>query len=147
MVSPAQIAAAAARITQAETTRIQTGLLSLADPEMTIDDAYAVQAAYISVRHAQGRKTIGWKIGLASKAMQSALNISTPDSGALLDDIRFEDGATIPANRFIQPRIEAELAFVLKTPLQGLETTVADMLDANASSRAKSFCPARSSGP
>ena len=130
MLTIAKINAAALRLVQAEQARVQTGLLSILHPDMTMDDAYAVQAAYVALRHAQGRKTIGWKIGLSSKAMQYALNISTPDSGVLLDDMVFEDGATIPADRFIQPRIEAELAFVLKAPLQGPDVTLADVLNA-----------------
>jgi 2-oxo-hept-3-ene-1,7-dioate hydratase len=130
MLTATQIAEAAARLVQAEQTRVQTGLLSILHPQMTMDDAYAVQAAYIAARHAQGRKTIGWKIGLTSKAMQSALNIATPDSGVLLDDMDFEDGATIPAGRFIQPRVEAELAVMLKAPLQGPHITVTDVLNA-----------------
>lgn len=130
MLSQAEIADAAARLVTAEQTRVQTGLLSIAHPEMTMDDAYAVQAAYVAARHAQGRKSIGWKIGLTSKAMQYALNIATPDSGVLLDDMAFEDGATIPADRFIQPRIEAELAFVLKSPLKGPGVSVLDVMNA-----------------
>lgn len=130
MLTTHDIAAAAASLLQAEQTRVQTGLLSILHPDMTMDEAYAVQAAYVAARHAQGRKTIGWKIGLTSKAMQSALNITTPDSGVLLDDMVFDDGATIPADRFIQPRIEAELAFVLKAPLQGPHVTVTDVLTA-----------------
>ncbi len=130
MLTAAEIAAAAGSLVQAEKNRVQTGLLSMAHPDMTMDDAYAVQAAYVALRHAEGRRTIGWKIGLTSKAMQYALNITTPDSGVLLDDMAFEDGATIPADRFIQPRIEAELAFVLKAPLQGPGVTVTDVLNA-----------------
>jgi 2-oxo-hept-3-ene-1,7-dioate hydratase len=130
MLTQDQIAAAAARLVEAERARVQTGLLSIAHPEMTMDDAYAVQAAFVAARHAQGRKTIGWKIGLTSKAMQSALNIATPDSGVLMDDMVFEDGATIAADRFIQPRIEAELAFVMKAPLAGPGVTVTDVINA-----------------
>lgn len=130
MLSKVEIDAAAARLVAAEKTRVQTGLLSQLHPDMTMDDAYAVQAAYVAQRHAEGRRTIGWKIGLTSKAMQYALNIATPDSGVLLDDMAFEDGATIAADRFIQPRIEAELAFVLKAPLQGPGVTVTDVLNA-----------------
>ncbi|MEO5614777.1 MAG: 2-oxo-hept-4-ene-1,7-dioate hydratase [Cypionkella sp.] len=130
MLSKPEIDAAAARLVAAEKTRVQTGLLSLLHPAMTMDDAYAVQAAYVALRHAEGRRTIGWKIGLTSKAMQYALNIATPDSGVLLDDMMFEDGATIAADRFIQPRIEAELAFVLKAPLQGPGVSVTDVLNA-----------------
>ncbi len=65
----------------------------------------------VALKIADGRRVIGWKIGLTSKAMQYALNIDIPDSGILFDDMYFEDRATVPAGRFIQPRIEAEIAF------------------------------------
>ncbi|MCY1238997.1 2-oxo-hept-4-ene-1,7-dioate hydratase [compost metagenome] len=95
-----------------------------------MDDAYAVQAAWIRQKIAAGRRVIGWKIGLTSKAMQYALNIDIPDSGVLFDDMLFEDGARIPGTRFIQPRIEAEIAFVMKAPLAGPNVTVFDVLNA-----------------
>jgi 2-oxo-hept-3-ene-1,7-dioate hydratase len=127
---PDQIAAAAEMLFQAERTGVQCGLLSLAYPEMTLDDAYAVQAALVGRKRANGAKVIGWKIGLTSRAMQQALNITTPDSGVLLDDMLFADDATVPKGRFIQPRIEAEIAFVMKAPLQGRQITRADVLAA-----------------
>jgi 2-oxo-hept-3-ene-1,7-dioate hydratase len=130
MLTQLEVTAAAARLFTAEQTKLQMDLLSIQHPNMTMEDAYAVQAAFVAQRHAQGHKTIGWKIGLTSKAMQSALNISTPDSGVLMNDMVFDDGATIPADRFIQPRIEAELAFILKSPLEGPRITVADVLKA-----------------
>lgn len=130
MMTPAAIAAAAAALDTAETTRQQTGLLSVAHPEITMDDAYAIQAAWVSRKLAAGRRRVGWKIGLTSRAMQSALNIDIPDSGVLLDDMIFPDGGTIPAGRFIQPRIEAELAFILKAPLRGPNVTIFDVLNA-----------------
>jgi 2-oxo-hept-3-ene-1,7-dioate hydratase len=132
MLSSADIAAAAEKLESAERGRVQTGLLSLAHPGMTMDDAYAVQAAFVARKRAAGRSVIGWKIGLTSKAMQYALNIDTPDSGVLLDDMLFEDGAAIPPDRFIQPRVEAEVAFVMKAPLAGPGVTVFDVLDATA---------------
>lgn len=125
-----QHAAAAARLDHAEKTRQQIGLLSLDHPEMDMDDAYAVQAAWVQQKLAAGRKKIGWKIGLTSKAMQYALNINIPDSGILFDDMLFPDSATIPADRFIQPRIEAEIAFVMKAPLKGPNVTIFDVLNA-----------------
>jgi 2-oxo-hept-3-ene-1,7-dioate hydratase len=97
---------------------------------MTMDDAYAVQAAWVRQKIASGRRVIGWKIGLTSKAMQYALNIDIPDSGVLLDDMAFEDGAVIAPDRFIQPRIEAEIAFVMKSPLKGPGVTLFDVLNA-----------------
>lgn len=122
MLSPAEIEAAAADLLAAEATRRQIGLLSLRHPGITLDDAYAIQSAQIAAKRAAGRSVIGWKIGLTSKAMQDALGIDTPDSGVLYDDMAFADGGTVPAGRFIQPRIEAEIAFVMKAPLDGAVT-------------------------
>ncbi|MFC0218919.1 2-oxo-hept-4-ene-1,7-dioate hydratase [Pseudochelatococcus lubricantis] len=130
MLSQDEIAAAVESLDTAERTRVQTGLLSLKHSGMTMDDAYAIQGAWVTRKIAGGRKVIGWKIGLTSRAMQQALNIDIPDSGVLFDDMVFEDGATVPATRFIQPRIEAELAFVMKAPLEGPGITVFDVLNA-----------------
>jgi 2-oxo-hept-3-ene-1,7-dioate hydratase len=130
MMTPKQIDSAAARLFEAERTRRQIGLLSLDFPEASMDDAYRVQAALVARKITAGAKPKGWKIGLTSKAMQSALGIEIPDSGVLFDDMFFSDGATIPADRFIQPRIEAEIAFVMKTPLKGPDVTLFDVLDA-----------------
>ncbi|MGH6805415.1 MAG: 2-oxo-hept-4-ene-1,7-dioate hydratase [Ensifer adhaerens] len=130
MLNTNEIAEAAKALDDAEASRIQTGLLSLKHPCMTMDDAYAVQSAWVKQKIARGRRVIGWKIGLTSKAMQYALNIDIPDSGVLFDDMMFEDGATIPGDRFIQPRIEAEIAFVMKAPLAGPNVSVFDVLNA-----------------
>ena len=129
-MTPQEITAAAAALLDAERTGRQIGLLSLRHPKMTLDDAYAVQAALVALKRAAGARGIGWKIGLTSRAMQQALNITTPDSGVLMDDMLFADGATIPAGRFIQPRVEAEIAFVTKAPLSGASVTRADVLAA-----------------
>ncbi|MGQ0336014.1 2-oxo-hept-4-ene-1,7-dioate hydratase [Halomonas elongata] len=118
-LTPEQVAAAAEALLAAEAKREQIGLLSLTHPGMTLDDAYAIQAAQMERKLTQGRKIIGWKIGLTSKVMQDALGIDTPDSGVLYDDMIFTDGATIPPKHFIQPRIETEIAFVMKAPLEG----------------------------
>ena len=129
-MTPDQFAQAAQSLDQAEKSRSQIGLLSLAYPGMTLDDAYGVQAEWVKLKREAGRKVIGWKIGLTSKAMQYALNINIPDSGVLFDDMLFEDGAVIPDDRFIQPRIEAEIAFVMKTDLSGPNVSVFDVLNA-----------------
>lgn len=118
-----EIDAAAAALLQAEQTGRQTGLLSLAHPGMTLDEAYAVQAALVARKLALGRRGIGWKIGLTSRAMQQQLGIDTPDSGILLDDMLFADGATVPTGRFIAPRVEAEIAFLMQSPLAGSGVT------------------------
>ncbi|TNB48985.1 2-oxo-hepta-3-ene-1,7-dioic acid hydratase [Martelella lutilitoris] len=124
------VRAAAERLFDAEKMGKQIGLLSLAYPGMTMDDAYAVQTELMRLKAGGGRKVIGWKIGLTSKAMQYALNISTPDSGVLFDDMAFDNDATVPKGRFIQPRIEAEIAFVMKAPLAGGDVTRDDVLAA-----------------
>ena len=113
MLDNAFIRAAAERLDQAERSREQIGQLSLEQPEITIEDAYAIQRAWVEKKIADGRKLVGHKIGLTSRAMQVSSNITEPDYGALLDDMFFEEGTDIPFNRFIVPRVEVELAFVL----------------------------------
>ena len=130
MMTNDQILAAASAIMEAEGTQVQTGLLSLAHPAMTLDEAYAIQRIVVGMKLQMGARQIGWKIGLTSRAMQAALGITTPDSGVLLDDMLFADSAIIPAGRFIQPRVEAEIAFVMKSPLQGAHVTRTDVVSA-----------------
>lgn len=129
-MTPDDHAQAARDLLEAERSGVQIGLLSLRYPDMTMDDAYAVQSALMAAKRAEGRRVIGWKIGLTSKAMQDALKIDIPDSGVLFDDMAFDDAVTVPAGRFIQPRIEAEIAFVMKAPLGGAEVTRDDVLAA-----------------
>lgn len=129
-MTPEQHTEAAETLFQADQSGRQCGLLSLQYPGMTLDDAYAVQKQLIARKLASGRRKIGWKIGLTSRAMQDALKIDTPDSGVLLDDMDFANGATVPAGRFIQPRVEAEIAFIMKAPLAGADCTRDDVLAA-----------------
>ena len=119
MLSDAEVEAAARDLLSAEADGRQIGLLSRRHPDMTLDDAYRIQAAQMARKLAEGRRIVGWKIGLTSKVMQRALGIDTPDSGVLYDDMAFASGATVPAGRFIQPRIETEIAFVTKAPIGG----------------------------
>ena len=130
MLTAEQIQVAAKRLDQAETSLQQTELVSLSYPGMTMEDAYAIQYGWVNEKIANGRQVIGHKIGLTSRAMQQALNIDIPDSGILFDDMLFENGATVPKGRYIQPRIEAEIAFVMKEDLSGDNLTVEDVLDA-----------------
>lgn len=129
-MTPQDHAEAAAALVNAEATGTQIGLLSLKHPDIGMDDAYAIQSALAAQKLAEGRKVIGWKIGLTSKAMQYALNIDIPDSGILFDDMAFDTGSTVPKGRFIQPRVEAEIAFVMKAPLAGETVTRDDVLAA-----------------
>ena len=129
-MTPLDHAQAAADLLNAETTGQQIGLLTKRHPEMGMDDAYAVQNAIYRAKLEADQKVIGWKIGLTSKAMQYALNIDIPDSGILFDDMLFETGETVPAGRFIQPRIEAEIAFVMKTSIGGGDVSRDDVIAA-----------------
>jgi 2-oxo-hept-3-ene-1,7-dioate hydratase len=129
-MTPQEHTQAAHDLLDAEKKGKQIGMLTLRHPEMGMDDAYAIQNEIARAKAAKDRKVVGWKIGLTSKAMQYALNIDIPDSGILFDDMVFETGATVPKGRFIQPRIEAEIAFVLKTPLGGADVTRAEVIAA-----------------
>jgi 2-oxo-hept-3-ene-1,7-dioate hydratase len=129
-LSQDDIRSAAERLDHAEKTRTQIRQISLQHPGITMADAYAIQKAWIEMKVAQGRTVKGHKIGLTSKAMQSALNIDEPDSGILLDDMFFADGGLVPTDRFIATRVEAELAFVMKARLAGPHCTMFDVLNA-----------------
>lgn len=129
-MTPQDHARVATRLQEAERSGTQIGLLSKAFPAMGMDDAYAIQNAIYRAKTAAGQRVIGWKIGLTSKAMQYALDIDTPDSGILFDPMAFAHGARVPAGRFIQPRVEAEIAFVFKAPLGGSDVTRDDVIAA-----------------
>jgi 2-oxo-hept-3-ene-1,7-dioate hydratase len=129
-LSADDIRLAAERLHHAEQTRKQIRQLSLDHPGITLDDAYAIQKAWVAIKVAEGRVVRGHKIGLTSKAMQSALNINEPDSGVLLDDMFFADGGLVPSDRFIGTRVEAELAFIMKQRLSGPDCTMFDVLNA-----------------
>lgn len=129
-LTPQQIDKMATDLLSAEVSHDQIGLLTERHPSMDMDDAYAVQKSILEQKQKLGRKIIGWKIGLTSKAMQYALNIDIPDSGILFDDMLFENNARIPKDRFIQPRVEAEIAFVMRSPLSGANVTRNDVINA-----------------
>ncbi len=130
MLNDQTVALLADELNQAEKGREQIRQLSLRYPEMTIEDAYAVQRRWVQNKIAEGRVLKGHKIGLTSKAMQASSQIDEPDYGALLDDMFFDDGGDIPADRFIVPRIEVELAFILAKPLRGPNCTLFDVYNA-----------------
>ena len=130
ILSRSDVAEAAADLYRAEEERIQVRPTSARYPGMTLADAYRIQDAVVARKLAAGRRIIGRKIGLTSKAMQRAMHIDEPDYGTLLDDMRFEDGGVIEAARFTDPRIEVELAFVIGEPLAGADLTVDQVLAA-----------------
>ncbi|MFD7431620.1 2-oxo-hept-4-ene-1,7-dioate hydratase [Streptomyces sp. NPDC059818] len=99
-------------------------------PEATVEDSYAIQGFWRDRRIAAGRRVVGRKIGLTSRAMQAATGITEPDYGVMFDDTVWENGAVVPFDEFSNVRIEVELAFLLKAPLKGPHCTVFDVLRA-----------------
>jgi 2-oxo-hept-3-ene-1,7-dioate hydratase len=122
--------ATAVRLEEAQRSRKQIRQLTLDHPGMTIDDAYAIQREWVALKLRAGRRLRGRKIGLTSRVMQQASQIDEPDYGDLTDDMFFADGAAIPTSRFIVPRLEVELAFILKERLSGPDCTLAKALAA-----------------
>lgn len=125
------VAELAAELHRSERSREQVEHFSKRFPGMTLEDGYAVSRAWVAMKLAEGRRVRGHKIGLTSRAMQLSSQIDEPDYGTLLDDMFFEPGA-IPMARFIAPRVEVELAFVLERRLQGTGLSIDDVLDATA---------------
>lgn len=116
-LSAEQIAEVAAAHEQARVTAVATDPVTRRYPDMTFDDAYAIQAAWIDLQVANGAVIKGHKIGLTSRAMQQAMQIDEPDFGALLDHMFIPSGGSIAAAEHLDPKIEVEFAFVLKDAL------------------------------
>jgi 2-oxo-hept-3-ene-1,7-dioate hydratase len=129
-LGPEVHAALARELLGAKQSRVQLEHFSKRHPTMTIGDSYAIQRAWIELEQRSGRRPIGHKIGLTSRAMQIASQISEPDYGVLLDDMLLADGGSVETARFIVPRIEVEFAFVLGRPLKGPGVSLIDVLRA-----------------
>ena len=130
MLEASLVTTLARQLYEARKTRTQLRHFSKAHPGMTIEDGYAIQRAWVRLEMADGRTIKGRKIGLTSRAMQQASQITEPDYAPLMDDMFFETGSDIPVERFIAPRVEVELAFVLGRPSKGPGVTVFDVLRA-----------------
>ena len=100
------------------------------DPSLTIDDAYAISLNFLARRLGQGERVIGKKIGATSKAVQDMLGVHQPDFGFLTDWMEVRGPIDIDGKALIAPRAEAEIAFILKSPLDGPGVTPADVLAA-----------------
>jgi 2-oxo-hept-3-ene-1,7-dioate hydratase len=124
------IQALARELRDARKNRVQVRHFSKRHPDMTVDDGYAIQRAWVALELADGRRILGRKIGLTSRAMQLSSQIDEPDYAPLMDDMFFDQGGDIPISRFIAPRIEVELAFVLGKPLRGPGVTLTQVLAA-----------------
>lgn len=97
-----------------------------ADPDLTMADGYAVQAELTRLLLADGDRIVGYKVGLTSKPMQTMIGVDQPDYGPVLGSTVYRDGGAVAVGGFIQPRIEAEIVFVLGAPLRGPGVIVTD---------------------
>ncbi len=115
---------AARDLSDAYATRVPVEPLSGRLEDLTLADAYDIQLLQIADRVSSGRRVIGHKVGLTSAAMQRQLGVDQPDYGHITDDMLFVEHAAIPFDTYLQPRIEPEIAFVLKRQLSGPGITV-----------------------
>ena len=98
-------------------------------PYATIEDAYAIQAANTAYWQAGGRAIVGAKIGLTAQTVQKQLGVDQPDFGHLFADMAVGDGDTVAAGRLMQPKVEAEVAFVMARTPDARRLTTAELLD------------------
>ncbi|TFU05850.1 2-oxo-hepta-3-ene-1,7-dioic acid hydratase [Polymorphobacter arshaanensis] len=129
-ISPQDIATLARDLHEAERSKVRIPQIAPRFPGMTMANGYAIQTAWLDIKRGEGRRTIGYKIGLTSRAMQANSSIDEPDYGSLLDDMLFAESSDVPVARFIKPLIEVELAFMLARPLKGPGVTLFDVLAA-----------------
>ena len=130
MLAEELVLSLARRLYDARRERTPLRHFSRAHPTMTIDDGYAIQRAWVALEEADGHVVRGRKIGLTSRAMQQSSQIDEPDFAPLMSDMFFEAGGDLPFDRFIAPRVEVELAFILGRPLRGPGVTLFDVLAA-----------------
>src|SRR6185312_9542284 len=113
-------------LTEARQSRQQIEPFTDADPDLGMADGYAVQQELVKLLLADGDRIVGYKVGLTSKPMQKMIGVDTPDYGPVLGSTVYADGDAVPVSAFIQPKIEAEIAFVLGSPLAGPGVSVLD---------------------
>ena len=129
-VSASRLEALAQALAEAEAERRAIRPLIADHPDLTAAEAYRIQSLNIERRIAAGRRLRGRKVGLTSRAMQQMMAVDEPDFGVLLDDMFVEDGDAIAVAELVQPRVEAEVAFVLARDLQGPAVSAAAALQA-----------------
>ena len=130
MLPDKDLAAIAAELAEADRTRTPIRRITARYPDAGVEDSYAIQGVWRDQQIASGRRLVGRKIGLTSKAMQAATGITEPDYGVMFDDTVYGNGAIIEVDRFLNVRIEVELAFILAAPLEGPNCSIFDVLRA-----------------
>ena len=127
----------AADLAEAERSRVPIAPLTDENPTIDVVDAYEIQLTNIRQRVAEGARVVGHKVGLSSKAMQQMMGVDEPDYGHLLDEMEVFEDKPVQAGRYLYPRVEVEVGFVLAEDLPGAECTEDDVLAATAA-----FAPA-----
>ncbi len=127
----------AADLAEAERTRVPMDPLTAAHPDIDVVDAYEIQLINIRARVADGARVIGHKVGLSSAAMQKMMGVDEPDYGHLLAEMQVFEDVAVQSSRFLYPRVEVEVGFVLADDLPGAGCTEDDVLAATAA-----FAPA-----
>ncbi|MGY1873735.1 2-keto-4-pentenoate hydratase [Nocardia gipuzkoensis] len=122
---------------RAERERVAIDPLITRHPDIDVVDAYEIQLINIRRRLADGARVVGHKVGLSSKAMQQMMGVDEPDYGHLLAEMEVYEDVPVEADRYLFPRVEVEVGFVLGADLPGSECTEADVLDATVA-----FAPA-----
>lgn len=120
----------AQRLNKAEKNREPLESLTSIFPDISIEDAYKIQLKNVEFRKKNGERVIGKKVGLTSKAMQNMLSVDEPDYGHLFSNMVFSEEEEVDMNKFLQPKIEAELGFILKKNLSGPEVNILEVLQA-----------------
>jgi 2-oxo-hept-3-ene-1,7-dioate hydratase len=132
MLTQAEREQGASALFGAEADRKAIPQLSRTYPNIELADAYAIQRLWAEMHMSRGARHVGHKIGLTSRAMQMASKIDEPDYGHLLDTMMFRDGERIRAGRFLKPRLEVELAFILSDDIAGPGAQIYDVMRATA---------------
>jgi 2-keto-4-pentenoate hydratase len=122
----------AADLAQAERSRVSIDPLTVSNPAIDVVDAYEIQLINIRQRVAEGARIIGHKVGLSSEAMQKMMNVDEPDYGHLLDEMEVFEDRPVATGRYLYPRVEVEVAFVLASDLPGEGCTEDDVLASTA---------------
>jgi 2-keto-4-pentenoate hydratase len=126
-LTPDELSAAASALRTAEHDRVAIGPLRDTFPHLDAADSYRIQLINIEARPGA---TIGHKVGLSSKAMQEMMGVDEPDYGHLLDDMQCFEDVPVDAGRYLIPRVEPEVGFILGADLPGEDCTEEDVLAA-----------------
>ncbi|HEY2271399.1 MAG TPA: 2-keto-4-pentenoate hydratase [Jatrophihabitantaceae bacterium] len=132
MLSPGQRAELAHVLQVAETDRAAVSPIAASYPDLDVDDAYRIQLHNIERRVHDGARIVGHKVGLSSEAMQQMMGVDEPDYGHLLSDMALDESVPVAATRYLLPRVEPEVGFVLGADLPGQGCTEQDVLDATS---------------